>query len=70
MLRRLFRRIRNSDGVRGDDDHVSLATRLAHQYHEDTRGVDLPRWKTPQELAEMRRSERRAALRMVEGGKR
>lgn len=33
--------------------------------HEDTRGVDLPTWRTPKELAQMRRLERREALRNV-----
>jgi len=75
MLRRLWRRIFDPDHPDAlDAHHVSRATRLAHQYHADTRGVDLPHWMTPQELAEVRRAEeaaeRRAAMRMVGGGKR
>jgi hypothetical protein len=70
MLRWLFRRIRDN-GWRG---YVSLATRRAHQYHAETRGVDLPHWMTPEELAAVHRAEdavaRRAALRVVGGTRR
>ena len=40
-----------------------------HQYDEDTRGVDLPSWRTPAEVAQIRRQARRASWRVV-GGRR
>ena len=47
------------------DDYVSENCRVSHQYHADTRGVDLPTWHTPTEVNEMRRQARRAELRLV-----
>ena len=44
---------------------VSRECLLHHERHGLTRGVDLPTWRTPKELAQMRRLERRAALRVV-----
>lgn len=65
MWRRWLRWWR-SDERSGDANHVSRATLQAALRHEETRGVDyLPQWKTPKEVAEMRRAERRAALRLV-----
>jgi hypothetical protein len=49
-------------------DYVHGSVIRHHERHEMTRGVDLPRWRTPKELAQLRRMERRAALRVV-GGK-
>jgi len=60
-----FRRFMDTDGRDPRPDYVSPQVILHHERHEITRGVDLPRWKTPRELAELRRLERRAALRVV-----
>ena len=46
---------------------VSRACIEHHERHAITRGVDLPRWRTPREVAQLRRQERRAALRVVNG---
>lgn len=46
---------------------VSRACVAHHERHMLTRGVDLPRWRTPREVAQLRRQERRAALRVVNG---
>lgn len=51
----------------GDDSHVSTAWRKEQLRYLDTRGVDLPTWRTPKEIAQMRRAERRAALRLAKG---
>jgi len=49
----------------GDATHVSTACRRSALRHDSTRGVDLPTWRTPKEIEEMRRFGRRAALRLV-----
>lgn len=46
-------------------DYVSRNVLQHHERHALTRGVDLPTWRTPKEVAQMRRLERRAALRMI-----
>lgn len=48
-------------------DHVSQSVLRHHQRHQDTRGVDLPTWRTPREIERLRRAERRAALRLAKG---
>jgi len=48
-------------------EYVSAAHLAALNRYEDTRGIDWSTWRTPKELAVMRRHERRAALRVVNG---
>jgi len=62
-----FRRFIDRDGRDPRPDYVSPSVLLYHERHASTRGVDLPRWKTPREVAQIRRQERRAALRVVNG---
>lgn len=50
-----------------DATHVSTACLRHITGHLDTRGVDLPTWRTPKEVAQIRRLERRAALRLAKG---
>ena len=47
------------------EDTVSRSWIEAQHRHDDTRGVDLPTWRTPRELAAMRRLERRRGLQLV-----
>ena len=46
-------------------DCVSRDWIAAQHRHEDTRGVDLPSWRTPAEVAQMRRLERKRGLRLA-----
>jgi hypothetical protein len=65
MIRRVLSWCRGlaKDVRRGDA--VSLAWREAQYRHDDTRGVDLPTWRSPRELAAMRRIERRRGRQLV-----
>lgn len=44
------------DDEPGSDTRISAATRRAIIRHELTRGVDLPRWRTPKEIADMQQT--------------
>lgn len=46
-------------------DPVSLAWLQAQAQREGKIGVDLPTWRTPAEVAQMRRIERRRGMRLV-----
>lgn len=67
MIRRIFALVGyDLDAHDGDGAHISTAHRRALLRHEMTRGVDLPTWRTPKEIAEMRR-EARAIVRAAKG---
>jgi hypothetical protein len=70
MIRRLlalFRREDNTQGVssRGTATAVSRLWLLQHAQADGKGGVDLPTWRTPREIARMRREERKQAMRRV-----
>jgi len=68
MIRHVHRFLTFAHGLFFEDDglgRVSQSVIRHHTYHADTRGIDWSTWRTPKELAQMRRQERRAALRIV-----
>jgi hypothetical protein len=68
ILRHIQRWWRADEGVEPESlGYVSSGVIRHHERHAMTRGVDLPTWKTPKEVAQLRRMERRAALRIVKG---
>lgn len=68
---RHLRRWLGTDGYEPDrdarPDYVHASVIHHHERHALSRGVDLPTWRTPKEVAQMRRVERRAALRLAKG---
>ena len=62
MIRRVLSWCR---GLARSGDPVSLAWLQAQAHREGKVGVDLPTWRTPAEIATMRRIERRRGLRLV-----
>ena len=62
MIRRVLSWCR---GLARSGDPVSLAWLQAQARREGTGGVDLPTWRTPAEVAQMRRLERRRGMRLV-----
>lgn len=63
----LLRHLQRFIGLSDTYDYGTVSRRCIehHERHLSTRGVDLPRWRSPKEIAQMRRLERRAALRIV-----
>lgn len=56
----------DTDAHDGDRDHITTAHRREILRYESTRGVDLPAWRTPKEIAQMRR-EARSIVRAAKG---
>jgi hypothetical protein len=47
------------------DDTVSVQWRMEHSAYDSTRGVDLPCWRSPKEIAGRNRLERRRAIHLM-----
>jgi hypothetical protein len=65
MLRHVHRFLAFGYGLIFEDDGLGTVSQSVirhHTYHENTRGVDLPRWKTPSELRRMRIAEARKLI--------
>lgn len=65
MLKRLFGFGAENDGTA---TRVSTACRRAIIYNESIQGVDLPTWRTPEEVEELRRTELRGSFHVVRTG--
>lgn len=67
MMHRIFALFGfDMDAHDGDRNHISTAHRRVVLRHELTRGVDLPTWRSPKEIAQMRR-EARSIVRAAKG---